>query len=117
MIRVNQHPETGVYGTDTTAIIKIINSIGELLCYSEAAFDHTPINYGSSGRSFTRAPRGVSNVYKAQSVNPKLTLTYVMCCSKKYGVLPGYFIIPEKAASKSLLKDLQAKGEISGNVR
>ena len=51
VISSNQHPVSGVYGTDTYEMNEILRSIGDLLSYSEAAFDHTTINYGGSTRS------------------------------------------------------------------
>ena len=94
----------------------IVASIGELLSYQEAAFDHTPIGFGGSAKNFSRAPRGASDVYLAQSNNAKLAFTYVLCCSKKHGILPGYYIIPDKVASKATIKDLQAKGLIPKRI-
>ena len=117
LIATNLNEETGIWGNKTATMQKIVASIGELMCYSEAAFDHTAINFGGSTRSFTRAPRGVSDVFKAQSTNPKLSITYVLCASKKHGVLPGYYIIPENVASKNVLKDLQIKGEIPTRIQ
>ena len=94
----------------------IVASIKELLSYSEAAFDNTPIGYGRASKGFSRAPRGASDVYLAQSNNAKLAFTYVLCCSKKHGILPGYYIIPDKVASKATIKDLQAKGLIPKRI-
>ena len=53
---------------------KIMASVGELICYSEASFAHTTVNFGGSTRGFTRATRGVSDVFMAQSTNLKLDL-------------------------------------------
>ena len=117
VIKKNLHPETGIWGRNTTTMQKIVASVGDLICYSEAAFDHTAVNFGGSTRGFTRAPRGVSDVFKAQSTNPKLAITYVLCASKKYGILPGYYIIPDTVASTNTMKDLQIKGIIPSRIR
>jgi len=101
----NIHPETGLWGNCTSRMRELVGKVSELLSYTEAAFDHTAIQFGGSSKKFTRAPRGVKDVFKAASVNTKLCITYVLCASKKYGTLPGYYIIPEAIASKSVLKD------------
>ena len=92
-------------------------SVGDLLSYSEVAYDHTPIQFGGSSQSFTRAPKGASNVYIAQSNNAKLSFTYVLCCSKKHVLLSGYYIIPEYVASKATIRDYQSKGMIPLGIR
>ena len=89
---------------------EIVSSIGELLSYSEAAFDHTGVQFGGLARKFTRAPRGAKDVYKSSSNNPKLSITYVLCASKKLGALPGYYIIPESVASTEVYKNAYAMG-------
>ena len=94
----------------------ILSSVGDLLSTWEVAYDHTTIKYGKGSVNFKRAPKGTSNVFQKSSTNTKLAITYVLCASKQYGVLPGYYIIPDKQASKALLRDLQAKGEISKGV-
>ena len=96
---------------------EIVASIGDLLSYSEVPFDHTPIQFGGSSQLFTRAPKGASDVYIAQSNNPKLSFTYVLCCSKKHGLLPGYYIIPEHVASKATIRDYQSKRIIPPGIR
>ena len=83
----------------------LVGKVSELLSYAEAAFDRTAVQFGGSSKKFTRAPRGVKDVFKAGSVNTKLSITYVLCASKMYGTLPGYYIIPDAIASKSVLKD------------
>ena len=95
---------------------EIVSSVAKLLPYFEAAFDHTTIKFGRGAKHFKRAPRGASDVFMAQSHNSKLAVTYVLCASRNYGALPGYFIIPKSIASKSMLTDLQNKGVISRRV-
>ena len=112
----NTDEMTGIWGRDTLAMSDIISSVGDLLSNWEVAFDHTSINFGKGTRAFKRAPKGTSDVYLTQSSNPKLALTYVLCASKEYGVLPGYYIVPEQYASKAVMKDLQAKGEIHRGI-
>jgi len=116
VISLNLHHETGAWGRKTVAMRDILSSIGDLLSKWQVAFDHTTINYGKGSTNFKRAPKGTSNVFQATSTNTKLCMTYVLCVSKHYGVLPGYYIIPEKQASKALIRDLQAKGEISNTI-
>ena len=117
VITVNLHPQTRIWGTDTFWMSKMVSDVSDLLSYEEAAFDHTGIQFGHSTRSFTRAPRGVKDVFKAKSINPKLSLTYVLCASKKHGILPGYYIIPENVASKAKVADLQTKGVIPNHIK
>ena len=113
----NTDNETGVWGNDTSIMRNIVGSIGELLSFSEVAFDHTPIGYGGVSKAFTRAPRGASDVYISQSSNSKLAFTYVLCCSKMYGCLDGYYLFPDTVISKAQLKDLQNKGIIKSKIR
>ena len=115
-MNINTHHETGVWGKETGKMRRMVASVADLLSYQEAAYDHTTIKFGKSSRRFTRAPKGTSDVYKAQSNNPKLALTYVLCASKKLGLLPGYYIIPETIASKAKLRDLQAKDELPKRI-
>ena len=95
---------------------EIVSSVGKLLSYFEAAFDHTSIKFGGGTKHFKRAPRGSSDVFLTQSNNPKLAITYVLCASRQYGVLPGYYIVPKNIASKSQLTDLQLKGVIPKRI-
>ena len=96
---------------------QLVASVGDLLSYSEVAYDHTPIQFGGSSQSFTRAPKGASDVYIAQSNNAKLSFTYVLCSSKKHGLLPRYYKIPEHVASKATIRDYQSKGIIPPGIR
>ena len=98
-------------------MLPIVASIGGLMSHWEAAFDHTGINFGSGTRKFKRAPRGVHDVYNARSINSKLSITYVLCASRKHGMLPGYYIISEKIASAKMMTDLQNKGIIPRHIR
>ena len=94
----------------------IVASISNPLCYFEAAFDHTTIKFGGGSRHFKRAPRGARDVFMAQSNNPKLAITYVLCASRGHGVIPGFYIIPKNIASKSKLAHLQSKGLIPNRI-
>ena len=117
VMNMNLHEDTGIWGRDTTTMQEIVSTIGELMSYTKVAFDHTPILYGGASKSFSRAPRGASDVFQSQSNNAKLSFTYVLCCSKKYGALQGYYIFPESVISKVSLNDMQTQGLIPSHLR